>query len=82
MDPFTVIFIGTVIIAITEIVKRLWPDTITGALTIIVALLVGALSAVFSDWLDLAHLGVAQGVIIALASVGVHTTAAPSNAKQ
>lgn len=79
MDAFTVLFIGSVIIALTEVVRRIWPTVVTGALTIVVALLVGVFTAVFSDVLGISHLSIANGILIALGAVGVHTTAKATN---
>ncbi len=74
------IFIGAMIIAITQIVKYIWPG-VTGAVTIIVAMAIGALVAIFAPYLGLSALSIAQGVLTGLASVGVHTLASSVNSK-
>jgi hypothetical protein len=70
----SVVFIGLVIIAVTQAVKIVVPK-INGAVTIIVAVLVGAAVALLDTHIGVADVTVAQGVMIALAAVGVHTTA-------
>lgn len=70
----SVVLIGAVIIAITQAVKFVAPK-VSGAITIIVAVLVGILVALLDTHIGVADITVAQGIIIALASVGVHTTA-------
>lgn len=69
-----VVFIGAVIIAVTQAVKFLVP-TINGALTIAVAVVVGVVVALLDAEIGVVDLTVAQGILTALASVGVHTTA-------
>lgn len=68
------LFIGAVIIAATQFVKFLAPN-ISGALTIAVAVAVGILVALVDTEIGVVDLSVAQGIMIALAAVGVHTTA-------
>lgn len=69
----SVVFIGAIIIAITQAVKITFPN-VNGAVTILVAILVGILVAVFSTPLGIVSISVAQGILTALAAVGVHTT--------
>lgn len=68
------IFIGAVIIAITQAVKYLAPN-VHAAVTIGVAVLVGVLVALLDTEMGVVDLTVAQGILIALAAVGVHSTA-------
>jgi hypothetical protein len=68
------IFIGAVIIAVTQVVKYLNPQ-VNGALTIGVAVLVGILVALLDKKIGVVDLTVAQGIMVALAAVGVHATA-------
>lgn len=70
----SVVFIGAIIIALTQAVKFVWPK-VSGALTIIIAVLVGVVVALLDTHIGVADITVAQGVLIALAAVGVHTTA-------
>jgi hypothetical protein len=70
----SVIFIGLVIIAVTQAVKIVVPK-ISGAITIIIAVLVGVAVALLDTHIGVADVTVAQGIMIALAAVGFHTTA-------
>ena len=70
----SVILIGAVIIAITQAVKFLAPN-IHGAVTIGVAVLVGVLVAFIDTEIGVVDITVAQGIVTALAAVGVHSTA-------
>ena len=70
----SVIFIGAGIIAVTQFVKSLVPN-INGAYTIAVAVVVGVLVSVFDTQIGIVDVTLAQGILTALASVGVHTTA-------
>ena len=69
-----VVFIGAVIIAITQAVKLLVPQ-INGAVTIGIAAFVGVLVALVDTQIGVADLSVAQGLLTGLAAAGVHTTA-------
>lgn len=71
----SVVFIGAIIIAITEAIKFIWPKVVGGAITIIVAVAVGIIVALLDTHIGVQDITVAQGVLIALAAVGVHTTA-------
>jgi hypothetical protein len=68
------IFIGLVIVAVTQIVKEIFPQ-VSGALTIILAMVIGVLASLFGVTVGIDQISVAQGVAIALASVGAHTVA-------
>jgi len=68
------VFIGAGIIAVTQFVKFLVPK-VHGAVTIAVAVAVGVLVALLDTSIGVADVTVAQGVLIALSAVGVHTTA-------
>jgi hypothetical protein len=70
----SVLFIGAIIIAVTQAVKFVWPK-VSGAVTIIIAILVGVVVALLDTHIGVADITVAQGIMIALAAVGVHTTA-------
>ena len=72
------IFIGAVIIAATQFVKFVaaaFDKSVNGAITIAVAVGVGLLIAWLDTRIGVADLTIAQGVLIALAAVGVHSTA-------
>ena len=75
------IFIGAIIIAITQAIKYVWP-AVSGAVTILVALVVGVLVALLDTSIGVVNISVAQGIMIALAAVGVHTVAASVGTKK
>lgn len=68
------LFIGAVIIACTQVVKLVAPK-VNGAVTIAVAVAIGVLVALLDKEIGVADITVAQGVLVALAAVGVHSTA-------
>lgn len=68
------IFIGTIIIAITEAIKLLAPK-VNGAVTIGIAALVGLLVALVDTEIGVADLTVAQGILTGLSAAGVVTVA-------
>jgi hypothetical protein len=74
------LFIGAVIIALTQVIKMLSPK-VTGLVTIIVAVIVGVLVGLLDTSIGIANISVAQGILIALAAVGVHTTVTAATAK-
>lgn len=74
------LFIGAIIVAITQVLKMLSPK-ITGLLTVVTAVVVGIVVALLSTPLGLDHITVAQGVWTALAAVGVHVVATNAPAK-
>ena len=71
----SVAFIGLVIIAITQATRILFPK-ISGALTIIVAMLVGVAASLWGVSVGVEPISIAQGITIALGAVGVHTLTA------
>lgn len=73
------ILIGAIIIAITQAIKFLSPK-VTGIVTMVIAVVVGAVIALLDTNIGLVNITVAQGILIALASVGVHTTATAAKA--
>ena len=68
------LFIGAVIIAVTQAIKFVVPQ-VSGAITVIVAMVVGAITAVLAPHIGIAPISVAQGVLTGLGAVGVHTVA-------
>lgn len=74
------IFIVTIIIAITQLLKYLSPK-ITGLVTMVAAVLVGIVVALLDVQIGLANITVAQGILIGLSAVGVHTVAANVGSK-
>lgn len=74
------VLIGAIIIAFTEAIKRL-SATVQGVITMVVAVVVGIVVAALSSHIGLAAITVAQGILIALGSIGVHTVASAVNTK-
>ena len=72
------IFIGAIIIAITQAIKYVAPK-VNGVITMIVAMVVGALVALLAPHIGLTDITVAQGILTGLASVGAHTVASAVN---
>lgn len=73
-----VIFLGAVIIAATQFVKYVadaFNKEINGAVTIAVAVVLGIVVALVDKEIGVVDLSVAQGIMLALAAVGVHSTA-------
>lgn len=68
------VFIGAIVIAITEAIKLVAPG-VKGALTTLVAMAVGVLVALLAPALGVAHVTIGGGILIALAAVGTHTVA-------
>lgn len=73
------IFIGAIIIAVTQFVKLVSASsprlvTISGWLTTPIAVLVGVGVALLDTNIGVVDISVAQGVLVALAAVGVHST--------
>lgn len=68
------VFIGAVIIAVTQFIKFLAPN-VNAAWTILVAVGVGVLVALLDKQIGVVDITVAQGVMIALGSSGVVTVA-------
>lgn len=68
------VFIGAIIIAATQAIKYVAPK-VNGAVTIIIAALLGALVGLIDTHVGIADVTVAQGVMTALAAVGVTTVA-------
>ena len=69
-----VLFIGAIVIALTQVIKILAPK-VSGALTIIVAAIVGGIVAALAPHIGVAPITVAQGILTGLGAAGVHTVA-------
>lgn len=70
----SIVLIGAIIIAITQAIKFLSPK-VTGIVTVVVALIVGVAVALVDVHIGVKDITVAQGILIALGAIGVHTTA-------
>lgn len=68
------IFIPLLIVAATQIIKMLLP-TVTGWLTIVVALALGVGVALADTSIGVADISVAQGMVLALGAIGLSTLA-------
>lgn len=62
-----VITIGAAVLAVTEFIKRVFPTTISGALVIVAAAVIGGVFALINGT------NLLQGVIVGLGASGVHT---------
>lgn len=70
-----ILFIGTVIVGVTQLAKLLRDKDYDGAVVILIAVVVGALVGVFDTQLGLTNVTVAQGIMAGFGAVGVVTTA-------
>lgn len=75
METSAIVFIGAVIVGVTELLKRVHLKDYLGAALIVVAAVVGALVGVFDVNLGLADITVAQGIMAGFASAGVYQVA-------
>lgn len=69
-----IFFIGLVIIAITQFLKLLIPK-MNGAVTIVVAIVVGVVVALVDGFIGVTDISIAQGVVAGLTAVGISTVA-------
>lgn len=75
------LLIPLVILAITQILKKAIP-TIQDWLTIIVAIAVGIVIAIFDGPLGISDISIAQGIVFALGAVGVSVAANKAGGKE
>lgn len=68
-----VVFIGAIIAGVTQAVKLLSPK-VQGIVTVVVAVLAGIVVAVIDTQIGVMDITIAEGVFIALGTVGVVTT--------
>jgi len=64
------IFIPLVIVAITQMVK-IWFPTVSGKLTILIALVVGVVIALIDGFIGVTDINIATGVMYALEAIGI-----------
>lgn len=74
----SVLFIGTIIVAITEVIRRLVPS-VHGVVTIGVAALVGLVIALIDTNIGVVDISVAQGILTGLSAAGVVATFAKTS---
>lgn len=67
-----VVFIGAIIAGVTQAIKLLSPK-VTGVVTIAVAIAVGILVAIVDGSIGVIDITIAEGITIALGTVGVVT---------
>lgn len=67
------LLIGTIIAGVTQAVKLLSPK-IHGIVTVVVAIVVGALVAVVDTYIGVPDVTIAQGIMIAFGTIGTVTT--------
>jgi len=70
----SVLFIGAIIAGITQAIKSLLPQ-VKGWVTILIAILVGVVIGLADRQLGVTDISVAQGIMTALATVGVFAAA-------
>lgn len=69
-----VVFIGLVIVAITQIIKMFVP-AVSGGVTIIVAFAVGILVALVDQYIGVVDITIAEGVVASLSAIGLSALA-------
>lgn len=70
-----VVFIGAVIVGVTELLKRVHLKDYLGAAMVVLAALVGALVGLFDTQIGLTNITVAQGIMAGFAAAGVYQVA-------
>jgi len=68
------VFIPLVIIALVQLVKYVVPN-INGAVTIVIAMVVGALIGLTDQFIGVTDVSIAHGVALGLGAVGITTVA-------
>lgn len=66
-----VFFLSVVVIALTEMVKRLLPENVQGWITILIALAMGVVASLAAEWLGLAPTTPAEGIVAGLGAIGI-----------
>lgn len=69
-----VVFIGLVIVAITQIIKMFVP-AVSGGVTVIVAFAVGILVALVDQYIGVVDITIAEGVVASLSAIGLSALA-------
>lgn len=70
-----IVFIGLAVVALVELGKRVAAKDVQGCAVIVGAAVLGALVAVFDVQLGVTQLTIAQGIMVGLSAVGIHTVA-------
>lgn len=71
MEIDAIVFIGAVIAGATQVIKLALPSRVTGLVTPLVAVALGALVAVFDTSLGVTEITLAQGLMASFGTVGV-----------
>ena len=66
------LFIGAIVISITEFIKRITDKDYRGALLIVLAAIVGAIVGLLDTHIGVIDISVAQGVLTGLAAAGAY----------
>lgn len=74
-------FLPVVIIALTQIVKEVFPDRIHGVATIVIAFVMAILTSIFSELLGLPPISMAESIVGALGAIGITTALSKVNTK-
>jgi uncharacterized membrane protein YGL010W len=69
------VFVPLLVVAVTQLVKK-YVTFVTGELTVVVALVVGALAALVDVHIGVQDVSIAQGVVLAAGAVGLNILAA------
>lgn len=67
------LFLSVVIIALTQMVKMALPEQVHGWITILIALVMGVLVAIFAEPIGIMETSIAEGVVAALGAIGIST---------
>ncbi len=66
----SVLFIGTSLIALTEVARRLVPQ-VSGVITILVAAVLGLVVALVDTFIGIQDISIAEGIMSGLSAAGV-----------
>lgn len=69
------VFIGTIIAGITQWLKLVTPESVSGHWTIVIAVAVGIGVALLDTHIGIVDISIAQGILTALGAVGVVSVA-------
>lgn len=67
------LFLSVVILALTQMVKMAIPERVHGWITILIALVMGVLVAIFATPLGVTDTSIAEGIVAALGAIGIST---------
>lgn len=67
------LFLSTVIMALTQLVKMALPERVQGFITVIIALIMGVVISLVAEPLGLAQVSIAEGIVASLGAIGITT---------